>query len=258
MQPKDIENFALASKTIRILAGKVLVDHRKLTRELSTFYTDYSESRFSAAGWLKEILTNPRVALYIKTVVVDPFFRAWQSEEGVNTLKTLDPKVGGDERQYRHTPYAKEDVELFASAIGRARPFVDFKHKKLCQFTEFKIRLLRRRMKEGDEFPIIWLLVLLSTNLKTIVTERDSVAGHSFFKLLRYISEGNGVPILKQPIKVKIMNVRGKTVEFYLRRLGPRALPSSTDTDGKIPGTVSDDHCFSFDLRAWSMNVDGM
>ena len=261
LQPKDIENFALTSKTIRTLAGKILVNHRKFTRELSTFDIDSSMSRFSAAGWLKEILINPRIALYIKTVIVPTYFTAWESQEkGVNTLKKFDPEAGENERQYRHTPYAEEDMELFKSAIGRAKQFFNFKKSAECPCTRFhedNINGLPGVIEEGNEFPIIVLLLLLFTNLKTIVVEY-ALADRGFFGPLRYISEGDGIPILKRLIKVKVLNAHEIEAKDSLRKLGSHVLPSSTNTDGKFPWIMSDDCCFSFDLRAWSMNVDGM
>ena len=261
LQPKDIENFALASKTIRTLAGKILVNHRKLTRELSTFDIGGSKSRFSAPGLLKEILTNPRVALYTKIVIVPDLFVCWDSkEEGVNKLKTFDPEIGEDARQYRHTRYAEEDMEFFKQAIGRAKQFFDLKDMAQCQCfqsAKYEINRLREIMEKGNELPIIVLLLLLFTNLKTIVVEY-AAADPFFFDVLRYISEGDGIRILKRPIKVKVLDAHEKNAEVSLRRMSSHALPSSRNTDGEIPWVMADDHCFSFDLRAWSMNVDGM
>ena len=261
LQPKDIENFALASKMIRTQAGKILVDHRNLTRELSTMDISSSKSRFSPAGLLKEILINPRVALYIKTVIIPAFRADWDSEEtGANTLKAFDPEAGEDERQYRHTPYTEEDMELFAQAIARARQFFDFKKLAGCQCTQgvkYKINHLRKEMGYGSEFPIILLLLLLFTNLKTMVIEYTA-AKDRFFDLLRYVSEGRGIPIIKRSVKVKVLNAHEEEAEALLRSMSSSALPSSTNIKGEKSGVMSHDHCFSFDLRAWSMNVDGM
>ena len=260
LQPKDIENFALASKTIRSLAGKILVDHRKLTRELSTFDTGGSKSRFSPAALLKEILTNPRVALYTKTVVIPGLFYRWESEEkGVNTLKASDPEAGEDESQYRHTPYAEEDMELFKQVMEKAKQFFDFKHLRQCQTTtsaKYKIDHLRTIMEKGSERPIMVLLLLLFTNLKTVAIEYAG-ANDCFFDVLQYVSEGRGIPILKRLIKVKILNAH-EDDEACLRRMSSATLPSSTNTKGEIPWVVGPDHCFSFELRAWSMDVHGM
>ena len=259
MQPKDIENFALASKTIRTLAGKILVNHQKLTRELSTFDIAGSKSRFSAAGLLKEILTNPRVALYTKTVIIPELYAGWESEEGVNTLKAFDPEIE-EALQYCHIPYAEEDMELFKQAIGRAKQFFDFKDLAQCQCfqsAKYQINRLRRIMEEGSEVPIIVLLLLLFTNLETMVVEYTAT-DESFYHLLRTISEADGIPILKRLIKVKVLNAHEKNAESSLRKMNSDALPSSRNTDGEVPGVMGHDHCFSFDLRAWSMNVDGM
>ena len=264
LQPKDIENFALASKTIRALGRKILVNHRKLTRELSAFDIGGSNSRFSAAGLLKEILKTPRVALYIRTLTFTGFHEVWESrEQGVNTLNAFDPESGESERHYRHTPYMKEDMELFKQVIGRTKQFLDFKFLECRQWAvchcfqsaKYRVNRLREIMEEGNEFPIIVLLLLLFTNLKTVVVEYRA-ADECFFHLLRHISEGAGIPVLKRPIKVKVLNAYEEKAEIMLRNWGIYILPSSTK--GKTPGVMGHDHCFSFDLRAWSMNVDGM
>ena len=259
LQPKDIENFALASKTIRTLAGKILVNHQKLTRELSTFDIASSKSRFSAAGLLKEFITKASFEIYTKTVIIPELFAGWASEEVVNTLKTFDPEIE-EALQYRHTPYAEEDMELFKQAIGRAKQFFDFKDLAQCQCfqsAKYQIKRLRGIMEEGSEVPIIVLLLLLFTNLKTMVVEYTAT-DESFFDVLRTISEADGIPILKRLIKVKVLNAHEKNAESSLRKMNSDALPSSRNTDGEVPGVMGHDHCFSFDLRAWSMNVDGM
>lgn len=64
LQPEDIERFAMASKKIRILSSSVLLEHRKLTRDFSYLDNWDRKSKGSVAGLLKEILTNPRIALY--------------------------------------------------------------------------------------------------------------------------------------------------------------------------------------------------
>ena len=259
-QPRDIENFAFASKTIRTLAGKVLVKHRELTRGLSTFDIGNSKSRFSVAGLLKEILTNPRTALYIKTVTITHFHEVWESvEEGVNTLKTFDPEAGEGERQYRHTPYVEEDMELFKQTIERAYQFLDFKllgEYQDYQNAEWQVSRLCKLMQEGNELPII-VLLLLFTNLETIPIE-STAANKRFFGLLAHISEGAGIPVLKRPIKVKVLNTDHKDTKYLLRWMSSRYLPSSKDTKGEVPWVMAHDHSFSFDLRAWSMNVHGM
>lgn len=258
--PRDIENFAFASKTIRTLAGKVLVKHRELTRELLTFNIGGSKSKFSVAGLLKEILTNPGTALYIKTVTMTSLHQEWESEEeGVNTLKAFDPDAEDGKRHYRHTRYAEEDMKLFEQTIERAKQFLDFRPLAECQCyqrAKWQVSRLCGIMKNGNELPIIVLLLLLFTNLKALVIEYTAVDAY-FFDLLRCISAAPGIPILKRPIKVKVLNADAMA-ESQLRKAISVTLGSATNIKGRIAGVMPQDRCFSFDLRAWSMNVDGM
>lgn len=258
LQPKDIESFASASKIIRTLSGKTLLEHRKLTRQFSTFKIGSPKSRSSAAGLLKEILTNPRVALYIRTVSIIDSYDFWESEEkGLNTLMAFDHEAGEDGCHYRHTPYAEEDMELFMQAMGRAKQFFDFKRPvNVCQCltsAAFHISALNEDMNDGRESPIIVLLLLLLTNLESIVFNNDVPK----VKILRYISEGQGIDILKRQIEVRILNVSCKETEHDIRRRVFHELPSVRTIHNDIPGKIVQDRCLSFDLRVWSSNVDG-
>lgn len=261
LQPKDIENFASVSKLIRTLSGKILLEHRKLTRQFSSFEIGAPNSRASAAGLLKEILTNPRVALYTKNVSVTMSHWRWESEEeGVNTLMAFDPEAGEDGRHYRHTPYAEEDMELFMQAMGRAEQFFDFKRPvTACQCltgAAFRISAFKHDIEDGDDFPIIVLLLLLLTNLKSIMFDADVPV----VKILRYISEGQGIDILKRQIEVRILNVfskYGEVGEGYFREEVFRHLSSVRTIHNDLTGKMVPKDRLSFNLRIWSSNVDG-
>ena len=262
LQPRDIENFASVSKMIRSLSGKTLLEHRKLTRQFSTFEIGGPNSRSYPAGLLKEILTNPRVALYIKHVFINYLHDNWESKEkGVNTLMAFDPEAGENGPHYRHTPYADEDMELFKQAMKRSRQFLHFSEEKnTCQCTrpdaEYPIGHLNENIEHGYNYPIVILLLLLLTNLKSITVER-SRAEWFFFEILRYISEGEGIAILKRQIEVKILHVCDDEAKNHVCRSIHYALPSVRTFHNDIPGKVVHDDCFSFDIRAWSSDVDG-
>ena len=267
LQPKDIENFALTSKTIRTSAGRILREHRKLTREFSTFDVGGRKSRFSAAGLLKQILIDPRIALYIKKITVTDVHTGWESEEtGINTLKAFNSDAGEDECHYRHTPYFEEDMELFKQFIKRTKQFFDFGHfrrmskKKTCVFAksaDYLINEFHERLEYGQDYHIVVFLLLLSTNLKSVTIESGEME-RILFQILQYISEGQGIAILKRPVEVRIQNVCDEVAESLIRESITYFLPSTATDSTKIPGLVIHDKCFSFQLRAWSSNVHGM
>ena len=122
LQPEDIESFALASKKIHTVCGQSLFEHRRLKYRFSKFDTGGLCSKISAAGLLKEITTNPRVALYVKELVIHSWRDDWENElQGVNSLMANDPEPEHWDRDYRHTPYSEKDMKVFERAVRKAK-----------------------------------------------------------------------------------------------------------------------------------------
>lgn len=78
LHPEDIESFALTSRGILALAEPFLEDHRTLKKKFSTCYTWRPAGKVSAAGLLKEITMNSRVALYVKRLVINVWRDSWE------------------------------------------------------------------------------------------------------------------------------------------------------------------------------------
>lgn len=170
----------------------------------------------------------------------------------------FDPEAGQDGRYYRHTPYAEEDMELFMQAMGRAEQFFHFRQPDTgCQCVTgaaYWISTLNEYMDQGRDLPIIVLLLLLLTNLKSIVF--DFNYSISDLTALGYLSEGQGIDLLKRQIEVRIINISSKDVEDYIRREISCDL-SFRGFHNDIPGNMVPENCLSFDLRVWGSNVDG-
>ena len=64
-QPEDIESFASVSKNVYAISYRFLRDHRRLKHKFSTFNNGGRDSKVSLAGLLREVIINPRVALYV-------------------------------------------------------------------------------------------------------------------------------------------------------------------------------------------------
>ena len=155
---------------IRSLAGRTLLEHRRLTREFSAFHIGVPKSRVSAAGLLKKILTNPRVALYVKEFTITKLHDQWEDEEkkGLNTLMAFDPEAGEEGHPYRHTPYTEKDMVLFEQMAKRATQFFIFDNPAN---TKYDVDYLIEDIESGHEAHVITLLVLLLTNLKFLMIE---------------------------------------------------------------------------------------
>lgn len=203
LQPEDIESFALASKKIHAVSGPFLLEHRELKYRFSKFDTGGLCSEISAAGLLKEITTNPHVALYVKELVINRWRERWDpKEDRVNSLLAFDPQAEEQGRHYRHTPYSEKDMKVLERAVTKA--------KHVFGNDNYPIE----RIKDGHEDPIIALLLLLVTNLESLVVEEMAVvrseipahrrANFCFLQNIEYASNEADTEALRRLIEVKL------------------------------------------------------
>ena len=256
-QPKDIENFALVSKTIRTLAIRTLREHRKLTREFSKFHIGDPKSRVSAAGLLKEILTNPRVALYVKEITITKLHRCWEDEEkkGFNTLMAFDPEAGEKGGPYRHTPYMEKDMASFEQMAKRATQFFIFRDYPAN--AKYTVDYLIEQIESGHEAHVITLLVLLLTKLKSLMIEATE-AGDEFFKALQYLSFGQGIKMLKRCVQVRILHIRDDRARRSVCWTVFNSFQRLESASCVIPEGMPHDCYLEFEISTWRSNVDGM
>ena len=248
MQPKDIENFALASKTIRTLGGKILREHRSLTSKYSTF-SESPKSKVSPAGLLKEILTNPRVALYVKNFTVSSRPFGWEDdeEEGVNTLMGFDPEAGQDGRRYRHTPYLEKDMEMFTQILKKAVPFLPVR---------IDVRIFVDFLRNGREHPIILLLILVLPNLQSLIIDGINALHFTSDSLLwldSSIVEGTELPI--RPINVKLLCISGDEAAHSFRTV-VNEIGNLDSTQQFTPVETLHDRYLEYHRSLWGMDVN--
>ena len=210
LQPKNIENFALTSKTIRALSGKVLTEHKNLTKELSAFDAGGPKSKFSVAGLLKQILLKPHIALYIKTFTITELRDRFNvKSQSVNTLQASDSKAGEDGHQYCHTPYGEEDVERFKQAVKRAKPFFNFPRPATqCQChspdAEEVTDQLQDEIEYGDEVSYHCAPSPAVHQSQVHLGHELRSRGPGFYDTLRYISQGQGIEFSSNGPSIKV------------------------------------------------------
>lgn len=248
LQPEDIERFAMASKKIRILSSSVLLEHRKLTRDFSYLDNWDRKSKGSVAGLLKEILTNPRIALYVKRFGIFSWRDRGEASKGVNTLLAVDPRHGEEWRRYWHTPYAEKDMKLFEQAIKRAENIFG------------NVESLIEGIKAGREDPIIALLLLFLTNLQRLTIQKVDNDSHfedtsHFFQTLQYVSTVRNTEPLTRLVEVKLLYGRdyGKNLPIVKAFA---ALPSvkrvfSLIGSGGAQNTAALNSTYKIEVRTW-------
>ncbi|KAK3170822.1 hypothetical protein OEA41_002906 [Lepraria neglecta] len=140
----DVYNFSTASKRVYSLSREILREHCDLKRRLSTISNQGPKSGVFP-NVLKEILVNPRAALYPSILRVDCFFLEWDDYR---------PAVLKDDL---HLRLPDDELELFKQAV-----------KNIGRLTESEVNGWIKSIDEGDEDPLIALLLLLLPNITTL------------------------------------------------------------------------------------------
>ena len=105
--PEDIVSFGQVSKGIYAQGGEALQGHRELMKQYSVLHSKI-ESRSLPAKWLKDMLIQPRIALYIKQLVIAGWREEW------------DP-LDDSHANSNHHLLSPEDVYLFKQALTDSR-----------------------------------------------------------------------------------------------------------------------------------------
>ena len=181
LEPRDVESFSLVSKHIYALGVPFVDEHKKLKREYSFLCTNVCPS--VPALLLKKILLWPRVGLYVTHLSIDDYQTRWD----------LPDDVIDEQLYFYHAPYSEDDMKLFIEAICRASSVPP-------EEVEYWIRTI----KEGDEDPILALLLLLFPNLCPITLLIDSDLSYQLPETFRRISETENSPFLMRLTTVNL------------------------------------------------------
>ena len=197
LHPDDIENFALTSKGIRALAKPFLEEHLALKDTFSTCHTRLSAGKVSAAGLLKEIAMNSRAALYVKKLVVTAWRGCWKPTYHQNRLRNrhlMFSEELNDGLPYFHKPYAETDMQIFEQVVMRNE----------YAFGKDMSGTLIEAIRDGNEDPIVALLILLLTNLKYLVVTKMGYHLH-FSQALQHVSNARDAKALRRLSDVELL-----------------------------------------------------
>lgn len=140
---EDIYNFSTVCKRVYHLVREALREHCKLSKRLSTISNVHTECEETLlfGPILKEILLNPRAARYPSVLIIGTYKCQWDNE---------------GEHVQQMVP--KSDLELFKQAVWAN---IDDAYKGMMDDWFASI-------DEGDEEPLVALLLLLLPNLREV------------------------------------------------------------------------------------------
>ena len=239
LHPEDIESFALTSHGIRALAKPFLEEHRALKDTFSTYPTWRRAGKVSAASLLKEITIHPRVALYVKRLVIDTWRDSWEFPASQVQLNDGTP--------YFHSLYAEIDMRIFEQVVKRNE----------YAFGKDMFEVLIRAIRDGREDPIVALLLLLLTNLKYLVVLQMKDHPH-FSQALQHVSNARGAEALRCLSDVELLYCAGHADDHLLMVKAFATLPSVKRISCKKMSNATNHHRVKFNLPPRSSNVESL
>ena len=148
IEPQDVESFAIVSKNIYAIGTPFVEEHNRLKREYSLFETGPDTDASAPGMLLKDVLLQPRVALYVTHLSIGRYQYRGQY---------LDDDNAG------HV-YPEEDMALFIGAI-----------RKASLVPRDDVESWITAVKAGNEDSVFALLILLLPNLTTFTLVVESI-----------------------------------------------------------------------------------
>lgn len=177
-EPRDLESFALVSKHVYAMGKPFLEEHNKLRKNYSFLQTDIWTRTYDLAFFLKEVLLRPRAALYVTHLSIDRYLEYWQDQRNDNES---------------HVPYPDDVTTLFVEAIHKSS-FVPL-NEAAKWITSFK---------EGNQEPILALLILLLPNLTTITVTDNGYPSGLLQETIQRVAEAQSTTFLTRLVRVNL------------------------------------------------------
>ncbi len=178
--PEAVESFALTSKTIYSLGSSFIEEHNKLKAKFSSIAYSKYDSDIRLADTLRDLLENPRAALYVRKVFIDSWRDSWIGSE------EIDPFEG-------HVPFPEEGMEAFREAVKES-PFIS-KNEVAYWLEDLEI---------GDECIIISLMMMLLPNLHSLDLFRTGTEEVRLYNTIRRIANPQGTDSLSRLTEVRL------------------------------------------------------
>lgn len=173
--PEDLESFVSTCRLAYNLAWKSLREHRKLKREYRSWFTNPFESYNCLYVLLREILRNPRIALYVEELDVQDLFSDWPSESEAGSASNSDVEPGTG--LTKDSQSRDDERAMFRKAINECTYVSADDVEEWCDVLE-----------SGMDDAVLALLVTLLPKLKRLVVQFDPEIALLFLETIRGIS----------------------------------------------------------------------
>ena len=162
--PEAVGSFALTSKTMNSLGSSFIEEHSKLKARISSIAYTNNDSDIRPADTLRDLLENPRAALYVRKVFIDSWRDSWIGSDDINPFEV-------------YVLFPEEDMEVFREAV-RESPFI----------SKDGVAYWLRDLEVGDESNIVSLIMMLLPNLHSFDLFRMGREEVSLYDTMRSIA----------------------------------------------------------------------
>ena len=153
VSPSDIESLAWTCARVKKVAANVLETHRALMRKhgVYRFCSDRIRRRCDLSSLVNQILREPWTAVYVQKIILDRLARSWFEHPNEKYLRSGPTKD--------LLPFCEQDMSKLRNTVEKCIPSEDWD------------AIWVQPLENGDEDPILALLLLLLPNLATLTFE---------------------------------------------------------------------------------------
>lgn len=182
--PDDLKSFTSTSKKIWTLAMSKLQIHRDLKQRYSHLECSFRSG--SLSDILDDVIVDNRTAIRVKELTVDHWYSAWHDPE--------DSDMDDWDMDDMNLPFPEHKMARMRQAASELVP-------------EPQSREWIQEIENGDQGPLVGLLLLLLPNLSTLRIKQLGFTIKCFFQTLERVAtlRGTELPLSKLK-KIEVLN----------------------------------------------------
>lgn len=188
--PEDLESFSSTCRLVHELAIKFLDEHRKLKKEYRNWVTDPFESYRCLFVLLREILENPRIALYVEGLKIQELYEGWESGAEAVSESKIEVELDSGLTEASQKAVSRDDeLAKFRKAIQE------------CDYLSAEdVEDWWEVLKNGYDDVVLALLVTVLPNFKRLDIQFDPYFADRFLETIQRISTDSSTSNSSTPL----------------------------------------------------------